>query len=188
MKRMSGLQPSFWWCRSIFHIASLVRSFLFREVVASLAGSISWWFNFQGAQGWSPFHRYPARSAVFYPLTNQLGNFYEFERKNFREFFCELLYYLIGNFSGKNKKNFEGNFLGPFLLTNWKLFRDFGKVIWKNPSTFQKPFYLLYWCPDFEGVFDEKWDFYKKGFPAQLTESSRETFRFQLWDFLLNSS
>ena len=42
--------------------------------------------------------------------TNQLGNFFGFERKNFWEFFCEPLYYLIGNFSDNNKKNFEENF------------------------------------------------------------------------------
>jgi len=42
--------------------------------------------------------------------TNQLGKFFGFERKNFLEFFCVPLYYLIGNFSGKNKKNFEENF------------------------------------------------------------------------------
>ena len=32
----------------------------------------------------------------------------------------------------------------PLLLTNWEIFWDFGKVIWKILSTFQKSFYLLW--------------------------------------------
>lgn len=66
-----------------------MRSFLFREVVASLAGSIS----FGGGDSIFKVHRETVpsigshREGLFFnPLTNQLGNFFRFVRSFFEIF------------------------------------------------------------------------------------------------------
>ena len=86
-----------------------MRSFLFWEVVASLAGSIS----FGGGDSIFKVHRETVpsigsqREGLFFnPLTNQLGNFFRFVRRNFENFFEILSTNQLGNFFGFERKNF----------------------------------------------------------------------------------
>jgi len=85
--------------------------------VAALAGSIS----FGGGDSIFKVHRERVPSIgrqreepFFNPLTNQLGNFFRFVRRNFENFFEILSTNQLGKFFGFERKNFLEFFCEPY--------------------------------------------------------------------------
>ena len=100
---------SFHCCSSSHKIFDFAGALNYREVVASLAGSIS----FGGGDSIFKVHRETVpsigsqREGLFFnPLTNQLGNFFRFVRRNFENFFEILSTNQLGNFFRFVRKNF----------------------------------------------------------------------------------
>ena len=117
---------SFHCCSSSHKIFVFAGALNYREVVAALAGSIS----FGGGDSIFKVHRETVpsigsqREGLFFnPLTNQLGKIFRFVRSKFENFFESLSTNQLGIFLDLNEKILR-IFLRPPLLLNWEFFRQ----------------------------------------------------------------
>ena len=107
---------SFHCCSSSHKIFDFAGALNYREVVASLAGSIS----FGGGDSIFKVHRETVpsigsqREGLFFnPLTNQLGKIFRFVRSKFENFFESLSTNQLGTFLANNKWVLEKFFKCP---------------------------------------------------------------------------
>ena len=107
---------SFHCCSSSHKIFDFAGALNYREVVASLAGSIS----FGGGDSIFKVHRETVPSIgsqrerlFFNPLTNQLGKIFRFVRSKFENFFESLSTNQLGTFLANNKWVLEKFFKCP---------------------------------------------------------------------------